>query len=88
MRKVTHLETFDYPLGEAEFLQLKLSVFERHCQDFADRVAVGRLRLADAADMLQSAAELSGLSDAVGDDVVQQYLAAAFIGKRAERADG
>lgn len=46
----------------------------------AERVAVGQMRLIDAADMLQSAAELSGLCEAVGDDLVQQVLASAFAG--------
>lgn len=66
--------------NEVEFRRHKLVVFARNCQMLAERVAVGQIRLIDAADMLQSAAELSGLCEAVGDDLVQQILATAFTG--------
>jgi hypothetical protein len=50
-----------------EFCERKLMVFARNCELFAERVAAGQLRLIDAADMLQSAAELSGLCEIAGD---------------------
>lgn len=66
-----------------EFRRRKLSVFARNCELFAERVAAGQIRLIDAADMLQSAAELSGLCQVAGDDLVQEVMAAAFTGKQA-----
>jgi hypothetical protein len=46
--------------------------------DFADRVEVGEIKFLDAIDTLYHGAVASGLVDAVGDDVVQATLAAAF----------
>ncbi len=46
--------------------------------DFADRVAAGEIRFLDAIDTLYDAAVASGLVDAVGDEIVQATLAAAF----------
>lgn len=66
--------------NSAQFRQRKLAVFARNCQMLSERVAVGQIRLIDAVDMLQSAAELSGLCETVGDDLVQQVLATAFTG--------
>lgn len=77
----------EHEVSGQEFRQRKLDVFARNCQLFADRVAVGQIRLADAADMLQSAAELSGLCEAVGDDLVQQIMAASFVGKQVGRSE-
>lgn len=68
---------------QAEFRDRKLQVFTRNCGAMAERVAAGQLRLIDAVDMLQSAAELSGLCELVGDDAVQQILSKAFVGNRA-----
>ncbi len=58
----------------------QLSLFSNRCEMLAERVAAGRLRLIDAVDLLQSAAELSGLIESVGDNAVQAVLAAAFVG--------
>jgi hypothetical protein len=44
----------------------------------ADRVACGELQFLDAIDVAFDAAVASGLADAVGHDVVQAVLAAAF----------
>ncbi len=75
------------PLADGnDFRPRRLAVFERHCLVFADRVASGNLRLIDAADMLQSAAEISGLCEVVGDDVVQEIMATAFTSFRSEPA--
>jgi hypothetical protein len=46
--------------------------------DFADRVNAGELKFLDAIDVLYHSAVASGLVDAVGDDMVQATLAAAF----------
>jgi hypothetical protein len=56
-----------------------LRIFADRCAVLAERVAIGNLRLIDAADMLQSAAELSGLVEIVGDDRVQEIMANAFV---------
>ena len=61
-----------------DFADRQLQAFARNCRLLAERVALMQLRLVDAADMLQSAAELSGLSDIVGDDTVQRIMADAF----------
>lgn len=46
--------------------------------DFADRVRANELGFLDAIDALYDGAVASGLVDAVGDDIVQATLAAAF----------
>lgn len=46
--------------------------------DFADRVDAGEIKFLDAVDVLYHGAVASGLVDAVGDDIVQATLAAAF----------
>jgi hypothetical protein len=48
--------------------------------ELADRVAIGELELIDAVDIAAEAARLSGLTDSVGDDIVQEILAEAFAG--------
>jgi hypothetical protein len=50
--------------------------------DFADRVEAGEIRFLDAVEVLYAGAVTSGLVDAVGDDVVQATLAAAFAAVR------
>lgn len=65
MRNVMHLKGQDHNAetvvdqNMAQFAERKLALFAQNCRVFAERVAVGQLRLIDAADMLQSAAELS-----------------------------
>jgi hypothetical protein len=84
MRNETHFKAQDYgtepPVDQnlADFANRKLTFFAQNCRLFAERVAVGQLRLIDAADMLQTAAELSGFCEMVGDDVVQRTMADAF----------
>jgi len=84
MRNVTHFKAKDYGAeaaadqNVADFANRKLTLFAQSCRLFAERVAVGQLRLIDAADMLQSAAELSGLCEMVGEDAVQRTMADAF----------
>jgi hypothetical protein len=50
--------------------------------DLADRVAAGEIAFLDAVDLAYEAAVWSGLTDSVGDDVVQATLAAAFANAR------
>jgi hypothetical protein len=50
--------------------------------DLADRVAAGEIAFLDAVDLAYEAAVWSGLTDAVGDDIVQATLAAAFANAR------
>jgi hypothetical protein len=50
--------------------------------DLADRVAAGEIAFLDAVDLAYEAAVWSGLIDAVGDDIVQATLAAAFANAR------
>jgi hypothetical protein len=63
--------------------QLKILAMRAH--EYALRVECGDLNFLDAVDMCQDAAEASGLTVSVGDDVVQEILAAAF-GKLSESA--
>ena len=54
-------------------------LYVRSCV-LAERAALGELNFIDAVDMAYSAADWAGLVERVGDDVVQQILAEAFIG--------
>ena len=56
----------------------RLDLFALRCRDLRDRVLTGNLAFIDAIDMAYSAAIWSGLSDDIGDDVVQQVMAIAF----------
>ncbi len=56
----------------------RLDLFAVRCRDLRDRVLSGNLAFIDAIDMAYSAAIWSGLSDDIGDDVVQQVMAVAF----------
>ena len=46
--------------------------------ELAERVQAGELELLDGVDMALEAARWSGLTETVGDDVVQEVLAVAF----------
>jgi hypothetical protein len=50
--------------------------------DLADQVAEGRIKFLDAVDLAYSAAEWSGLTETIGDDIVQATLAACFANAR------
>ena len=56
----------------------QLELLALRCLDLADRVAAGEIAFLDAVDLAYEAAVWSGLTDAVGDDIVQATLAAAF----------
>ena len=63
---------------EAPLSDRRLDLFAVRCRDLRDRVLNGDLAFIDAIDMAYSAAIWSGLSDDIGDDVVQQAMALAF----------
>lgn len=50
--------------------------------ELADRVAAGQIAFLDAIDLAYEAAIWSGLTETVGDDIVQATLAAAFANAR------
>jgi hypothetical protein len=56
-------------------------LFERSCA-LADRARTGSLQFTDAVDMAYSAADLAGLVERFGDDVIQLVLADAFAAVR------
>jgi hypothetical protein len=60
----------------------QLELFARRCLELADRVAENKIGFLDAVDMAYSAAQWSGLTDNVGDDIVQACMAAAFANAR------
>lgn len=60
----------------------QLELFAHRCFDFSDQVAAGKVDFLDAVDVLQDAAVASGLEAAVGMDVVQAVMCAAFANAR------
>jgi hypothetical protein len=66
----------------AQFLNRQLRLFEERCNEIVERVDAGTIAFIDGVDMLHSAALWSGLSDNVGDDLVQAVMARAFMGAR------
>jgi hypothetical protein len=58
----------------------QLAIFAQRSFELADRVAAGELELIDGVDMAFEAARWSGLTESVGDDLVQGILAEAFAG--------
>jgi len=60
----------------------QLAILTLRSFELADRVAVGELELIDGVDMALEAALWSGLTESVGDDVVQAILTEAFAGGR------
>jgi hypothetical protein len=60
----------------------QLAILTLRSFELADRVAVGELELIDGVDMALEAARWSGLTESVGDDVVQDILSEAFAGAR------
>jgi hypothetical protein len=65
----------------------QLELFALRSFSFADRVDSGEIKFLDAVDVLYDGAVTSGLVDAVGDDVVQTTLAAAFATVRDSHVD-
>lgn len=64
------------------FAARQLKLFAIRCLELADRVAENQIAFLDAIDLLYDAAMSSGLVDAVGDDIVQACMAAAFANAR------
>jgi hypothetical protein len=62
------------------FLQRQLDLFDARCQELAERVTAGVTPFVEAVDLAYSAAVWSGLSEVLGDDVVQKTMAQAFMG--------
>ena len=60
----------------------QIELFAIRASELADRVAAGQISFIDAVDMAYSAAVWSGLTESVGDDIVQAILAAAFANAR------
>jgi len=61
----------------------RLEILARRALELADRAAAGEINFTHAVDLAYEAAHWSGLVEAVGDDVVQATLAAAFANARA-----
>jgi len=60
----------------------QLEILALRCLELADQVAAGQLLFLDAVDLAYEAAVWAGLVKAVGDDVVQNCLAACFANAR------
>jgi hypothetical protein len=60
----------------------QFEIFALRSLELADQVADGHLLFLDAVDVAYEAALWSGLVEAVGDDIVQATLAAAFANAR------
>jgi hypothetical protein len=60
----------------------RLEILALRSLELADRVAEGSLKFIDAVDLAYEAAVWSGLTQDVGDDIVQATLAAAFANAR------
>jgi hypothetical protein len=60
----------------------RLEILALRSLELADRVANRELAFLDAIDLAYSAAEWSGLTEAIGDDVIQATIAAAFANAR------
>ena len=56
----------------------KATIFKERCEARAILFATGEYDLHDAVDVLQTAAEASGLVDEIGQDAVQTIMAEAF----------
>jgi hypothetical protein len=56
----------------------KATIFKERCEARAILFAAGEYDLHDAVDVLQAAAEASGLVDEIGQDAVQTIMAEAF----------
>ena len=57
-------------------------IFKERCEARAILFAVGEYDLHDAVDVLQAAAEASGLVDQIGQDAVQAIISKAFANAR------
>ena len=60
----------------------QIEILALRSMELADRVAAGEIKFLDAVDLAYEAALWSGLTETVGDDIVQATLAAAFANAR------
>jgi hypothetical protein len=60
----------------------QLEILTLRSLDLADRAATGELLFIDAVDLAYETAIAAGLVDAVGDQIIQGTLAAAFANAR------
>lgn len=67
----------------ASHVTRQLEILALRSLELADRVAAGEVKFLDAIDVAYEAALWSGLTETVGDDIVQATLAAAFANARA-----
>jgi hypothetical protein len=77
------IDTYRTPEEHAlreQYVERQLTILAMRAVDLAERVKCGDLEKVDAVDMAHSAAVISGLVDAVGNDAVQIVLANAFDG--------
>jgi hypothetical protein len=68
--------------GAVAYKVRQLELLALRSLELADRVAAGQIAFLDAVDIAYEAAVWSGLTGAVGDDIVQTTLAAAFANAR------
>lgn len=61
----------------------QLEILALRSLELADRVAAGQIKFLDAVDVAYEAAFWSGLTETIGDDIVQATIAAAFANARA-----
>jgi hypothetical protein len=60
----------------------QLKLFAIRCSQMVERIAAGEIAFIDGVDLLYDAAVWSGLVDGVGDDAVQDVMAAVFANAR------
>ncbi|HSP50379.1 MAG TPA: hypothetical protein VLN61_09385 [Pseudolabrys sp.] len=79
-RKLGH----DQPPGRpAEiYIRAQLELFEIRSRQMASKVNAGLISMADASDMLFSAAVWSGLLDNIGADAVQAIMSRSFLSSK------
>jgi hypothetical protein len=70
------------PLDATRLKANQLKLFALRCADIADRVTRNEIAFLDGVDLVYDAACASGLVEAVGDDIVQATMAAAFANAR------
>jgi hypothetical protein len=63
----------------------QLEILSLRSLELADRVAAGEVAFIDAVDVAYTAAVWAGLTETVGDDIVQAVLAEAFRTVRRQR---
>jgi hypothetical protein len=75
------------PAACSNFTRRQIELFAIRASQVAERVFAGQMAFLDGVDMCFSAAEWSGLVDAIGVDDVQRLMAAAFSSAREPKGD-